>query len=150
MFVTVWLGVVTISTGKLVFVDAGHEYPAFRRGGGAFVIEEDNHSMALAAVDFAKYHTNELTLKPGDMLFLYTDGIPEAHNSANEMFEMERLTQALNEKKEASLKEQDDFLRQRVAEFAGDAEQFDDITTLWFRYLGPKESNDPESPEEPL
>ncbi len=140
MFVTVWLGVVTLSTGNLVFVDAGHEYPAFRRGGGVFVVEEDNHSMPVAAVDFAKYHTNELTLKPGDMLFLYTDGVPEAHNASDEMFEMDRLVEALNEKKDAPLKDLDDLLRQRVAEFTGDAEQFDDITTLWFRYLGPGET----------
>lgn len=137
MFVTVWLGVVTLSTGKLIFVDAGHEYAALRRGSGAFVIEEDEHSMPVAALSFATYHANEVALKPGDMLFLYTDGVPEAHNTSNEMFEMDRLLSALNEKKGGSLKEMDELLRKRVTEFSGEAEQWDDITTLWFRYLGP-------------
>ncbi len=136
MFVTVWLGTVTLSTGHLVFVDAGHEYPAIQKGGGMFVIEKDNHSMAMAALKKAKFKTNEDYLKPGDTIYLYTDGVTEAHNEAGEMFGMERLAKALNEVVGLSPEEIDNHVRERIAEFVGEAEQFDDITTLCFRYLG--------------
>ncbi len=144
MFVTVWLGTITLSTGHLVFVDAGHEYPAIQKGGGMFVIEKDNHSMAMAALKKAKFKTNEDYLKPGDTIYLYTDGVTEAHNEAGEMFGMERLAKALNEVVGLSPEEIDDHVRKRIAEFVGGAEQFDDITTLCFRYLGPTSGSEKE------
>ncbi len=137
MFVTVWLGTITLSTGHLVFVDAGHEYAAVRTAGGPFVIEKDNHSIAMAALKKAKFKTNEMYLQPGDTIYLYTDGVTEAHNEEGEMFGMERLTKALNEAEGQTPEEIDGHVRLRIAEFTGDAEQFDDITTLCFTYLGP-------------
>jgi sigma-B regulation protein RsbU (phosphoserine phosphatase) len=136
MFVTVWLGVINLSTGHLVFVDAGHEYPAIQSGDGEFVIEKDIHSMAVAALKKAKFKINETQLKPGDTIYLYTDGVTEAHNVEGAMFGMERLADALNEVIGQSVEEIDAHVRQRVEEFAQGEEQFDDITTLCFRYQG--------------
>ncbi len=92
--------------------------------------------MAVAALKKAKYRLNELDLKPGDTIFLYTDGVTEAHNIDGDMFGMERLADALNEATALSTEKIDEHVRKRVAEFSGDAEQFDDITTLCFRYFG--------------
>lgn len=142
MFVTVWIGVLTISTGKMFFVDAGHEYPVVQRAGGSFAVEEDSHSIPIAALSFAKFNPNEMTLHPGDMLFLFTDGVTEAHNEKNELFGMDHLVAVLNENPDLPPKELDEHVRQRIAEFSGNAEQFDDITTLCFKYLGPAETGD--------
>lgn len=136
MFVTVWLGVITLSTGHLAFVDAGHEYPAIQRDGGLFSIEKDQHCMPVAALKRAKYKLNEMELKPGDTLFLYTDGVTEAHNADGEMFGEQRLADALNEAKTLTVEEIDEHVRKRIAEFVGETEQFDDITTLCFKYKG--------------
>ena len=136
MFVTVWLGIVTLSTGKLIFVDAGHEYPAIRKGNGEFIIEKDTHSMAMAALKKAKFRLNEVYLKPGDVIYLYTDGVTEAHNPEGDMFGEKRLENALNEVRDAGLQEMDDHVRKRVTEFSDGAKQYDDITTLCFRYIG--------------
>ena len=136
MFVTMWVGVVTLSTGEIVYVDAGHDYPALQRGEEDYEFIKDHHSIPVAAIDLAKYHENRFTLSPGDTLYLYTDGVPEAHNKEQEMFEMDRFLAVLNETKGRPLAEIDDELRAKIAEFAGEAEQFDDITTLVFRYHG--------------
>ena len=136
MFVTVWLGVITLSTGHLSFVDAGHEYPAIQREGGSFSIEKDVHSMPVAALKRAKYMINELELKPGDTIVLYTDGVTEARNMDGDMFGEQRLKDALNEAKDFSLDKIDEHVRKRISEFVGEAEQYDDITTLCFKYLG--------------
>lgn len=134
MFVTVWLGILTLSTGELTFVDAGHEYPAIGRAGEEFSIEKDVHSMAVAALKKARFKVNEMTLQPGDTVYLYTDGVTEAHNESGEMFGMERLSNALNEVVGCTPEEIDAHVRKRVSEFAGETEQFDDITTLCFRF----------------
>ncbi len=135
MFVTVWLGVLTISTGELAFVDAGHEYPAIKKAEGSFVIEKDIHSVSVAAIKKAKFKLNEMKLEPGDTIYLYTDGVTEAHDTNGDMFGMERLAQALNEVTDTTPEKIDMHVRRRIAEFAGDAEQYDDITTLCLTYL---------------
>ena len=117
-------------------MDAGHEYPAIQRDGGSFSIEKDAHSMPVAALKKAKYKLSEMELKPGDTIVLYTDGVTEARNVNGDMFGAQRLLDALNEAKAFSLDKIDEHVRDRIAEFVGEAEQFDDITTLCFRYLG--------------
>jgi sigma-B regulation protein RsbU (phosphoserine phosphatase) len=136
MFVTVWLGMITLSTGVLEFVNGGHTYAAVKRGNGEFTLEKDIHGIVVGALDFAKYSLNTTTLNKGDVIYLYTDGITEAHNSNDEMFGEEGLLKTLNEGSNLSPEELDNLVRQRVNEFAGEAEQFDDMTTLCFKYLG--------------
>ncbi len=136
MFVTVWMGVLTISTGELSFVDAGHEYAAVKRNDGQFTLEEDNHSMFVGGVDFADYKLNTIKLNAGEIIYLYTDGVTEARNLDMELFGEERFTDALNEAKDLSVEEIDNHVRSKIAGFTAGAEQFDDMTTLCFRYLG--------------
>ncbi len=136
LFVTVWLGVVTLSTGHIDYVDAGHEFPAICRSGNVFTIEEDVHNAPVAALKRMTFDPGTLELNPGDTIFLYTDGITEANNSDEEMFKAERMLKALNGCPDAPVDEIDNAVRSAIAEFVSDAPQFDDMTTLVFRYNG--------------
>ncbi len=136
MFVTVWIGVLTLSTGVLEFIDAGHMQAAVKRDSKEFVLEPDKHSVFLGGLSIAKYKLNTTTLKKGDIVYLYTDGVTEANNGDGVLFGKERMLGALNEKSDVSVEELDKTVRMRVAEFAGKEEQYDDITTLCFKYTG--------------
>ena len=70
MFVTVWLGIYEISTGKLTAANAGHEYPAIRRSGGRFELVKDRHGFVLAGMENARYREYELEIGLGDTLFV--------------------------------------------------------------------------------
>ena len=135
MFVTVWLGILTISTGRLVTANAGHEYPIFFRD-GSFQMEKDKHGMPLGAMEYARYKDAEWTLNKGEGIFVYTDGVTEANNASEELFGNDRVLTALNHHKgdtpEAVLK----GVRDEIDHFAGDTPQFDDITMLALKYIG--------------
>ena len=141
MFVTVWLGILEISTGKLTAANAGHEYPVIYRKGRRFDLFKDNHGLVLGGFPGAKYKDYEIRLKQGDKLFLYTDGLPEATNGEGEMFTVDRMIEALNEYKEGSPQEILGGVRSSVNEFVGDAPQFDDLTMLCFEL----KEDDPEN-----
>ena len=136
LFVTVWLGVINVSTGHVDYVDAGHEYPAICRAGGEFTADEDVHSGPVAALKRTKFEAGSFELKAGDILYLYTDGLTEANNPEGEMFRINRVLDALNINKDSEipLSELDANVRTRIAEFAKDEPQFDDMTTLLYRH----------------
>ena len=136
MFVTVWLGILEISTGKLTFANAGHDDPAFLTNGGDFTIEKRKHGLALGAMSGVTYKNSETVLNKGDKIFLYTDGVPEATDKHNELFTVEKMLYALNADKNVSPKDIIKTVRKKVQEFTGDAPQFDDITMLCVEYKG--------------
>lgn len=136
LFVTVWLGVVTLSTGHVDYVDAGHEYPAICRTGGKFTVSEDEHSGPVAALKRMTFDAGSFDLKPGDTLYLYTDGVTEANDPDGEMFRAARMLDALNIDPDAPVEEIDANVRHAIDEYVKDAPQFDDTTTLIFRYKG--------------
>ncbi len=135
MFVTVWLGILEISTGKLTASNAGHEFPVLKQG-DKFELFKDKHGFVLGGMDGMKYKEYEIELTPGSKLFLYTDGVPEATNSENELFGTERMIEALNIKPDAEPKEILQNVRSSVDSFVKDAEQFDDLTMLCMVYKG--------------
>lgn len=139
MFVTVWAAVIELSTGKGLACNAGHENPALRRADGAFELLEYPHNMFVGAVKKARYQNREFELKPGDCIFVYTDGVPEAANDAEEMFGEEQLCEALNQRPDAEPEELIRHVHDTVNRFAGNAKQFDDITMLCVKYYGTKE-----------
>ena len=102
MFVTVWVGILEISTGKLSAANAGHEYPALKRGDGGFSVFKDRHGFVLGGMEGMKYKEYEIQLSPGDKLFVYTDGVPEANDPDGNMFKVERVISALNLDPDAS------------------------------------------------
>ncbi len=140
LFVTVWLAILELSTGKGMAANAGHEHPAVRRGDGTFELVKYRHSPALATMGGMKFREHEFTLAPGDCLFVYTDGVTEATNADKKLFGEEKLTEALNRDPAAKPKELLQSVKQAIDEFVGDAVQFDDITMLCLHYAGPEES----------
>ena len=135
MFVTVWLGILEISTGKIVASNAGHEYPVIRQPGGEFEILKDKHGFVVGAMKGSKYTDYEFTLQKGGTFFIYTDGAPEAKAESKEMFGMDRLVEALNKDADASPKELLGNVRSAVDEFVGDEPQFDDLTMMGIKLL---------------
>ena len=133
MFVTVWLGILEISTGKMVCANAGHEFPAIRRAGGRFELLKDRHGFVLAGLEDAKYREYEIQLGHGDMLFVYTDGVTEATDARNQLYGTQRLIEALNLRPENSCEALLRQVRADIDRFVGDAPQFDDITMLAIR-----------------
>ena len=136
MFVTVWLGILEISTGKLTAANAGHEYPVLKRPDGSFELVKDKHGFVVGGMEGIKYNEYELQLEPGAELFLYTDGVPEATNANMELFGTERMLEALNSEEETNPEQILRRVRACVDEFVEDAEQFDDLTMLCLEYKG--------------
>ena len=134
MFVTVWLGVLEISTGRLTAANAGHEYPALKTPEGGFALYKDPHGLVIGGIDDMIYREYELRLTPGSKLFVYTDGVPEATNRDNELFGSERMLAALNLNADAGPEELLRNVRRAVDAFVGDAEQFDDLTMLCLEF----------------
>lgn len=137
MFVTVWLGILEISTGKLIASNAGHEYPVWKRPDGGFELIKDKHGFVIGGMEGMKYTEYEMQLEPGSKLFLYTDGVPEATNAENELFGTERMISALNKGAGEDPEQILRHVRSSVDEFVQDAEQFDDLTMLCIEYNGP-------------
>lgn len=136
MFVTVWLGILQISTGKGIAANAGHEHPAIRRAGGRFGLSVYKHSLAVAAMQDTGFLEHPFEMHPGDVLFVYTDGVPEAINSREEMFGVERMLRALNTDPDADLETLLGNVREAMGRFVGEAPQFDDVTMMGFVYKG--------------
>ena len=141
MFVTVWLGILEISTGRLTAANAGHEYPAICKNGRQFEIFKDRHGLVIGVMPGVRYTEYTLQMNPGDRIFVYTDGVPEATAADKEMFGMERMTQALNRYPGCTPNEILKNVKAAVDEFTAEAEQFDDLTMMCLEYRGPAAEN---------
>ena len=136
MFVTVWAGILELSTGKLTAANAGHEYPAIRHADGSFELYHDKHGLVIGAINGSKYTEYELQLEPGSVIFLYTDGVPEATASNKTLFGTDRMLEALNAHPDAEPEELLKNVRAAVDDFVQEAEQFDDLTMMCLKYKG--------------
>ncbi len=136
MFVTVWLGILELSTGKLTAANAGHEYPVIKHADGRFELFKDRHGFVIGGMEGARFREYELTLEPGCKLFVYTDGLPEATDNQEEMFGTERMLEALNSRPDCSPQEILQSVGEAVDAFVGSAEQFDDLTMMCLEYKG--------------
>ena len=136
MFVTAWLGILEISSGKLTASNAGHEYPVVKNPDEGFELLKDPHGLVIGAMDGISYQEYEIQLKSGSKLFLYTDGVPEATNDQKEMFGTDRMVLALNRNSSAASIDLVKNVRADVLEFENNAEQFDDLTMLCLEYKG--------------
>lgn len=136
MFVTVWLGILELSTGRLTAANAGHEYPALKQPDGGFELYRDKHGFVLGGMSGMKYKEYEIRLTPGSKLFLYTDGVPEAKDGSGVLFGTDRMLDALNEAPDAAPDEILKNVKKAVDGFVREAEQFDDQTMLCLEYKG--------------
>ena len=137
LFVTVWLGILELSTGKLTAANAGHEYPALKHPDGPYELYKDRHGFVIGGMEGVKYKEYELQLKPGSRLFLYTDGVPEATSAEKELFGTDRMLAALNANSDTTPEHLLKGVRNAVDGFVRNAEQFDDLTMLCMEYKGP-------------
>lgn len=142
LFVTVWLAVIELSTGRGVAANAGHEHPALCRAGEKYELVIYRHSPAVATMEGMRFREHEFQLNPGDRLFVYTDGVPEATDSHNELYGPERMVEALNANLSAEPAALLPAVKRSIDAFVGEAPQFDDITMLGLRYVGPGKGAD--------
>ena len=130
MFVTVFYGVFNPRTGALIYANAGHEPPVLRRTDGSTEALPFTGGVPLGIVDDMRFEERTSTLAPGDIAFLYTDGVTEALNEAEEEFGNARVHDAIAGVNPGPAREAVEALVQTVVRFSGEAEQFDDLTCL--------------------
>lgn len=137
MFITVWLGILEISTGRLTTASAGHEYPILVHADGSAEFVRDKHGFVMGGIEDMRYTDFVLQMEKGDRILVYTDGVTEATSSEGELFGTQRIIDAVRAgKKDASPKEVMRSVRTAIADFTVDAEQFDDLTMLCLEYKG--------------
>ena len=141
-FVTVWIGFLNLKTGELSYVHAGHTLPVLINDEVSFLRQKID--LVMGGFPMAKYRRQETTLSPGDSIYLYTDGVTEAHNPSEELYGDERLlTFIKNHAAEAEKGSGNEFCKEKcgmvlsdIKAFEKDSPQFDDITMMWVRYEG--------------
>ena len=134
LFVTVWLGILDISTGEIQFTDAGHEFPVMVHRDSAYeLVKAQRKKPPVATIEGIKYQTSTVRMLPGDVLFLYTDGVPEATNASDELYGMERMEEVLAKNSTSRVEDILGEVRKDVDAFVKDAPQFDDLTMLAIR-----------------
>lgn len=135
-FVTVFLGLLNISTGRLLYSNGGHDSPYLRREDGEVETLPRALGVALGVMEDFLYTTKEIQLQRGDSLVLFTDGVTEAMNTEGDFFTKERLEETIEDLSQRNASEQVHQLLKTTREFAGEAVQFDDITILILQYYG--------------
>jgi sigma-B regulation protein RsbU (phosphoserine phosphatase) len=141
LFVTVWFAILELSTGKGIAANAGHEHPVLRRSGGDYELVVYRHSPAVATLPGIRFREHEFELHPGDRVFVYTDGVPEAINVKEEDYGSDRMLAALNScPPDTPMKETLRLVREDLDRFAGEMPQFDDVTMMAIDYKGPTEA----------
>lgn len=136
LFVTVWLGILELSTGKLIYANAGHECPVLKRENGDYELIKVKHGFVLAGLEGVRYKEYELSLCIGDKLYLYTDGVAEATDADNQLYGTDRMLFALNDNKNVSAQKLLHLMKEDIDTFVGEAPQFDDITMLALELKG--------------
>ena len=140
MFVTVYIGVLTLSTGEYRYANAGHEYPAISKNGNRFELIKEHHSPPLGCMEGIIYEEHKTILSPGDIIYLYTDGVTEANDNKHELYGEQRMISALNLPFNGDVTLLNKNISDSILRFSGGAEQFDDITMLSLKYNGSNNS----------
>lgn len=141
MFLTAWMGILDLESGLLTYSNAGHNPPLIYRNNKEFNYIKDRPNFIMAGLSSAKYIRHEITLNPGDKIFLYTDGVTEAENINHELYGEDRLIKKLNEIKSDNPTSLCNEVLSDVKKYAGEAPQSDDITMLGFKLNYLKSSN---------
>ena len=134
MFITVWAGIFDYTTGDLTYVSAGHNPPALLRKDRPILLK-DQPDFILGGMEGVKFHERSLKLERGDIIYLYTDGVPEAQDKDHHLFGEERLVESLKQKNHCCPKEVISTVSEAVEEFVNGYDQFDDMTMLCFKWL---------------
>ena len=134
MFVTAWMGILDVKSGKLQYSNAGHNPPVIKRADGTIEYLKSRAGFVLAGMEGVRYRVNELQFEEGDRIFLYTDGVTEATDINNQLYGEERLLNFMGKHSTLDGATLLPSLKADIDEFVGEAPQFDDITMLVFDY----------------
>ena len=137
MFVTAFMGVYNIASGRFIYANAGHNPFFLKRKGKDYEAVSVRPNFILGYMENVTFREDEILLQPGDTLFLYTDGVTEAMNSGKELFAVRRLAEALNANRDAAPQQLLSSVKKEIDRFADGAEQADDITMLALNILNP-------------
>lgn len=143
MFVTVFIGILDITTGEVTYTNAGHNPPYLRRNEGELVRLGERHGPILGAVEGITYLEARIVMDPEDLLLLYTDGVTEAFSNDGELFSEERLRDVLGSAQQNSAESTVDQTVEAIRIFENGAEQADDITVLAVRFYGSDNADEP-------
>ena len=131
-FITIWLGIYTISEHRLLMASAGHEYPAiYRKDEKKYSLYYSEHDIPMGIMENIEFDYDELTFEKGDKLFIYTDGVPESTNAEDSLYGNDRMLECLNDNADRDGKGTLEAITGSVNEFISGAPQFDDLTMLY-------------------
>jgi sigma-B regulation protein RsbU (phosphoserine phosphatase) len=140
MFVTIFLGILDVTTGQLAYTNAGHNPPYLKREDGTLVRLDKRHGPVIGAMEGMVYHEDSIGLGPGDMLLVYTDGVTEAMDPSQSLYEEEQLVELYGAREYASAEDLVQATVDDVWRFQAEAVQADDVTVLAVEYFGVPES----------
>ena len=136
MFVTAFIGILDLTTGRVEYINAGH-CPPLQKNAKGYAYVDVVRNLVLGITPNYKYEVGQFVLKKKDRLFLYTDGVTEAQTKDEKLFGPERLQRALNQK-ELSLQDTIAHVRQNIGRFVKGAPQSDDITMMILEFYKKK------------
>ena len=136
LFVTIWLGKLNLKTGKLSYVNAGHNQPLVKHDSNNFEYLKTHPNLVIGGMEDIQYNEHEINLNAGDMIFLYTDGVTEANDNYNGFYGENRLKETINENKNKKLNDIINEITKDIDKFCNNSEQYDDITMLIIKYNG--------------
>jgi len=127
---------VDLETGVLSYCNAGHNPFCIMKPNGQVTSDIQVHGVPLGVIPDMQYGVSQINLEPGDTIFFYTDGVTEAHNTRGGLWGMDALIETLASEaiRMSSPKQINNVVRKAIQDFAGGAEQFDDITVLTFKF----------------
>lgn len=135
MFVSAWIGILEISTGKLTYLNAGHNPPVLRKANGEAGYIKDRSGLILAVDGDSQYKIFEMNMDRGDILYAYTDGVVEANDEKEKLYGEDRLLEVLKIA-EGNTEETCKLVKKDVDKFVENSVQFDDITMIALKYDG--------------
>ena len=140
MFVTSWLGILELETGRLTYCSAGHNPPVLIRLDQDPVLLTTKQCLVLGAREGIAYTSDEIVMEPGDRILLYTDGVTEANDHFDSFYQTDRLMAKMKECDGMPLDDQIRAIIDDISAFTKGATQFDDMTMLMMRYDGKRKS----------
>ena len=142
MFATIFLGILNIRTGELLYTNAAHNPPYIVSQDRKVVPLDHRHGVMVGPMPDSKYEEERIALTDDDLLVIFTDGVTEAMNPSVELYSEERLERLLSSRDSRPAKEMIDSIFSEVNQFASGAEQSDDITVLAVQYHGASQDSD--------
>jgi PAS domain S-box-containing protein len=134
MFVTMFLGILNVKTGRMTYSNAGHNPPYLLRKDGTTVRFDTLHGPVLGAMGGMVYREEEIQLSLNDRIFVYTDGVTEAMDIKDKLYSEERLAEYMEKIRAYSVEDINNSVMKDVRAHIGKAVQSDDITILALTY----------------